>query len=198
MAMYPYDIEIVRGETYDNDIDFSDSSISLEGKTAKSQVRPKLESDVLLAEMTCNVDSETNTIHLNLTSAQTSALQPGTYAYDVFLIGTGFRKCYVGGQFIVRGRSTIVEEEKVTVSGVKTWIDNDNPNRPASITIKLFANYEQVDSKTVTAADNWAWTFENLPKMSGSAVITYTITEDAVTGYTTEVNGYNVTNTITE
>jgi len=108
---YPYDIEIVKGETYDNDIDFEDKTISLEGKTAKSQVRPKFESDELLAEMQCVVNTEENMIHISLSSAQTSALQPGVYVYDVWVIGTGFRKCYIGGKFIVTGRSTVVPED---------------------------------------------------------------------------------------
>ena len=48
----------------------------------------------------------------------------------------------------------------------------------------------------VTAEDNWAWSFENLPKYeNGGTLITYAITEDAVKDYTTEYNGYNVVNT---
>ncbi|MBR6033406.1 MAG: Cna B-type domain-containing protein, partial [Clostridia bacterium] len=89
------------------------------------------------------------------------------------------------------------EIETTSVSGTKTWADDNNRDkvRPASITVNLLANGTKVDSKTVTAADNWAYTFENLPKNENGVAITYTITEDTVTGYTTEVSGYNVTNT---
>ena len=88
------------------------------------------------------------------------------------------------------------ETETTSISGKKTWNDaNDQDGkRPESITINLFANGEKVQSKTVTAADGWKWTFENVDKYAGGKEITYTITEDAVAGYTTTVNGYNVTN----
>ena len=74
------------------------------------------------------------------------------------------------------------------VSGSKTWVDANNQDgkRPTSITINLLADGEKVDSKTVTAADNWSWTFTNLKKYStGTTPIVYTVTEDAVTDYET-------------
>lgn len=45
---------------------------------------------------------------------------------------------------------------------------------------------------------NWNWSFTNLPKYKEGAVgkeIIYTISEDAVENYTTEIDGYNATNT---
>ncbi len=89
--------------------------------------------------------------------------------------------------------------EKTSVSGSKTWNDADNQDgkRPESITINLLADGVKVDSKVVTAADNWAWSFTGLDKYKAGKEIAYTITEDAVDEYTTAVNGYNVTNTHT-
>ena len=89
--------------------------------------------------------------------------------------------------------------EKIEVSGSKTWNDNDNQDgaRPTSIKINLFANGEYAESKTVTAADNWSWKFEDLDKYAGGNEIFYTITEDTVKGYTTDINTYDVTNTHT-
>ncbi|MCC8052050.1 MAG: Cna B-type domain-containing protein, partial [Clostridiales bacterium] len=89
----------------------------------------------------------------------------------------------------------------VSVSGTKTWSDNDNLSgkRPTSITINLLANGEKVDSQVVTAdADgNWNYAFTGLDKYDAdNKLITYTITEDAVAGYTTTIDGYNVTNTL--
>ncbi|SEA25549.1 hypothetical protein SAMN02745687_02291, partial [Lachnospiraceae bacterium NK3A20] len=91
------------------------------------------------------------------------------------------------------------ETETTSISGAKTWDDNDNQDgaRPDSITIRVLANGKEVATKEVTAADNWAWTFKDLPKYENGEAITYTITEDAIEGYTTEVNGYDVTNTHT-
>ncbi len=89
--------------------------------------------------------------------------------------------------------------EVTSVSGSKTWADGNNQDglRPTSITINLLADGVKIDSKTVTAAENWAWSFDNLPVYKNGQKITYTITEEAVTGYTSAVDGYNVTNTHT-
>ena len=84
----------------------------------------------------------------------------------------------------------------VKVSGTKTWNDNNNQDgiRPSSITVNLLANGQQVASKKVSASDNWLYSFDNLAAYANGQKITYTVTEDAVAGYTSTVNGYNVTN----
>ena len=88
--------------------------------------------------------------------------------------------------------------ETMTVSGSKTWNDNGNQDgmRPESITINLLANGTEVDSKSVSANDSWSWSFGNLPVYEAGTEIDYTIEEEVVPGYTTNVNGYNVTNTL--
>ena len=85
----------------------------------------------------------------------------------------------------------------VKVSGAKTWNDNNNQDgiRPSSITVNLLANGQQVASKTVSASDNWQYSFDNLAAYANGQKITYTVTEDAVAGYTSTVDGYNITNT---
>ena len=87
--------------------------------------------------------------------------------------------------------------EKVEVKGSKTWEDAENQDgvRPESITINLFADGTKVESKTITKEDEWKWSFENLDKFANGKEIEYTITEDEIEGYTSEVNGYDVTNT---
>ena len=88
-----------------------------------------------------------------------------------------------------------------SVSGTKTWVDYDNKynSKPESITINLLANGEKVDSKTITPQnDSWTYEFEGLPVYKNGQKITYTISEDTVSGYTSNVTGYNVTNTYTE
>ena len=86
--------------------------------------------------------------------------------------------------------------EKTSVSGTKTWKDNNNQDgiRPSSITVNLLANGRQVASKTVSASDNWQYSFDNLAAYANGQKITYTVTENAVAGYTSTVDGYNVTN----
>lgn len=87
--------------------------------------------------------------------------------------------------------------EKTSVSGTKTWRDNNNQDgiRPSSITVNLLANGQQVASKKVSANDNWQYSFDNLAAYANGQKITYTVTEDAVAGYTSTVDGYNITNT---
>ena len=93
------------------------------------------------------------------------------------------------------------EPEKTEVSGTKTWVDYDNKynSRPESITINLLANGGKVDSKTITPQnDSWTYKFEDLPVYKNGQKITYTISEDTVSGYKSKVTDYNVTNTYTE
>ena len=91
------------------------------------------------------------------------------------------------------------EPEKTKVEGIKTWYDagNQDGKRPASITIRLLADGKEVASKTVTEANGWKWSFTGLAKYKAGNVIAYTITEDAVTDYTTKVTGYDVENSYT-
>ena len=86
---------------------------------------------------------------------------------------------------------------KKTVSGHKSWDDNGDADRirPTSIIVRLFADGEEKDSKTVTAEDGWKWTFSDLPIGEGGRKIEYTIREDEVPGYTATIDGYNITNT---
>ena len=89
--------------------------------------------------------------------------------------------------------------ETTEISGSKTWDDADNQDgkRPSSIIVNLLADGEKVDSKTVTESDKWAWSFTNLDKYKAGKEIEYTVSEEPVEGYTTEVDGYNITNTHT-
>ena len=89
-------------------------------------------------------------------------------------------------------------KEFVTVSGTKTWVDNDNADgkRPASILVKLLRDGEVIDQKTVTEADGWSYSFGELPADDGFTVkYTYTIQEAPVAGYYTRIKGYDITNT---
>ena len=97
---------------------------------------------------------------------------------------------------LVELTNTYVTPETVEVSGTKTWVDKNNQDglRPESIRINLLANGRIVETKEVTAKDNWAWKFTGLDKYAGGKAIEYTISEDAVEGYETKVDGYNVTN----
>lgn len=93
--------------------------------------------------------------------------------------------------------------DAVTVYGQKTWNDRQNADglRPEKIIIHLLADGEELSSVETSEAGEWKWIFANLPRYktaSGTGEqteIVYTISEDPVEGYETELNGYSVINT---
>ena len=96
--------------------------------------------------------------------------------------------------------------EKTFVEGEKTWDDADNQDgkRPTTITVKLYKKVgdkekEEVTTQEVKADDQgkWKYKFDNLPKYEGGKLIKYSVEEKAVDGYTTTINGTNITNKYT-
>lgn len=89
-----------------------------------------------------------------------------------------------------------------SIGGTKTWADEDASERPASIEVILQQNgQDYVDAngdkyiKTVTAADNWTYTFENLPEYDEDGkAYQYSVKEGYVDGYTPEVTGMDIRN----
>ncbi|MBJ8326499.1 Cna B-type domain-containing protein, partial [Streptococcus pacificus] len=105
----------------------------------------------------------------------------------------------------VKGYETTIDGFDVTnthtpsttkVVGKKTWDDADNKDglRPESITVRLYANGKEVKHVVVTAKDKWSYRFENLPEYENGKKIEYSLSEDAVKGYTTVIKGYDITN----
>ena len=94
---------------------------------------------------------------------------------------------------------------KTSVSVKKAWDDKDNQDgkRPSSITVKLLADGQETNQTLVlNVANNWAGSFTNLDTDKGGASIKYTVVEEPVTGYTSEVtgdatSGFIITNTYT-
>ena len=131
-----------------------------------------------------------------------------TYTFtDLPKYANGEEITYTVTEEAVEGYETSVDGFNITnayttetteVKGTKTWNDADDQDgkRPESITVRLLANGEEKDSKTVTADENgnWTYSFENLPKYEAGKEIVYTVTEDAVADYTTEITGYDITN----
>ena len=88
--------------------------------------------------------------------------------------------------------------ETVDVSGKKSWDHGNNTNTPTSVEVQLYANGEKVDGKTQTtnAANNWEYTFKNLPKYEKGEIIKYTVVEKSdFDDYTTTYDGTNIKNT---
>ncbi|MBQ6905979.1 MAG: Cna B-type domain-containing protein, partial [Clostridia bacterium] len=90
--------------------------------------------------------------------------------------------------------------ETIILEGTKIWIDNNNQDgiRPTNIKINVLADGATIRTMIVTESDNWSWKLEELPKYrDGGIEIVYTITENAVDGYETTIDGFNITNTHT-
>ena len=106
------------------------------------------------------------------------------------------------GNDLAISREVINKKEKTSISGQKTWNDNDNHDgkRPSAITINLLANGVKVASKEVKpdAEGNWLYQFDNLDVVDDAGnLIAYTVSEEPVAGYETSVEGTNITNSRT-
>jgi hypothetical protein len=94
--------------------------------------------------------------------------------------------------------------ETIDILGAKHWDDSSDAARvrPATVTIRLYANGVEVSSQKVNETSNpdvWKWWFPNRPKYKDGKEIAYTVSEDAVPNYQTtySVDGdgiYHITN----
>ncbi|MBJ8350448.1 Cna B-type domain-containing protein, partial [Streptococcus zalophi] len=122
--------------------------------------------------------------------------------YTVEEVGTIDGYTTTVGQ-LISGSVTIINKHipnLVSISGTKTWNDADNQDgvRPSEIVVNLLADGQPTgQTMTVNEASNWAYTFTNLPEFKAGQKIVYSVTEEAVPGYTTDINGFDITNTHT-
>ncbi len=77
------------------------------------------------------------------------------------------------------------------------WI---GPKEKESV-IELFSNDKQIDEVTLNASNNWTYVFENLPKYDKNKKINYTIRQEEIKGYESEIignmdEGYEVVNVV--
>ncbi len=88
-------------------------------------------------------------------------------------------------------------EDKVNLTFSKTWVDDNNnadETRPDSITVDLLdSEGTQVDSITVTEADGWSGTFHVAETADEAGRYNYTISEEKVSGYTSESGSWTRT-----
>ena len=133
----------------------------------------------------------------------------GTWAYhfdnlDV-VDDAGNVIAYTVSEEPVEGYETTIEGTNITntrtpevteVAVKKIWDDADNKEglRPEKITVRLLADGQEVAVKEITATDNWQASFTDLPVYKEGKKIAYTITEDPVAGYTSNIDGFTVTN----
>ncbi len=87
-------------------------------------------------------------------------------------------------------------DEKINIPVAKVWDDagNRDNNRPGHVTVHLLADGKQVNQAVLAPATGWTYEFKDLPKYSNGKEIAYTLQEDPVNMYVTEINGYTITN----
>ena len=125
--------------------------------------------------------------------------EPYVWTVDEPDVPVGYTKSISGdavnGFAITNSKSTIVETTAVKVT--KVWVDDDNPERPTSVSVQLYKDGQaHGNAVTLNAANQWTYTWSGLEKDP-----VWTIDEAAVpAGYTKSVTGsaaagYIVTNT---
>lgn len=88
--------------------------------------------------------------------------------------------------------------DKTSVKGKKIWKGDENHKdaRPASITVKLFANGKDTGKTAIASeASGWTYEFTDLDCYKDGQAIEYSVVEVPVKGYTSKVEDFNITNT---
>ena len=82
--------------------------VDMTGWTAKAEIRPEENSDILLADLNAAVTGVEGMVSLALRAEQSAALWDGTYYWDLYTIEpNGEKKYWLYGKFIVKGRVTV-------------------------------------------------------------------------------------------
>ena len=88
-----------------------------------------------------------------------------------------------------------INQEKTSVSGTKTWIDPEGTVHP-DITIVLKRDGVEADRVTLGNGET-TYSFDDLDVYAADGhVYEYTVEENSVEGYTSQVNGYDIVNTV--
>ena len=116
-----------------------------------------------------------------------------------FVITNSRGKLIIEKEFDIKKPEPEPEEEEETTDFEveKVWVgDNDNAdgNRPESITVRLYAGGQEIKVVKLTAKNGWKYHFGELPKFVNGKPIHYSVKEDPVEGYTTEINGFTIYN----
>lgn len=92
--------------------------------------------------------------------------------------------------------------ELIDIPVTKVWNDNDDPERPETITVQLLVDDVESDTAIeLKATDNWQGAFTGLPKYRNGVELVYTVREVIAAGrYDVEISGssdtgFTITNT---
>lgn len=79
----------------------------------------------------------------------------------------------------------------IKIAVQKSWDDGNHPDRPQSVVIRLRANNRDVENSSVTLDSSNLWKHEYIVRRNDSSgqAIQYSVSEDRVMGYQTEISG---------
>lgn len=109
----------------------------------------------------------------------------------------------MGGGIGANGGIDIGKEENTSVAVSKKWVGGNEASRPESVTVQLLSNGVVIDTADLSAANNWAHSFEKLPTTDAEGdPYQYNVEELTVPGYSSRItgdsrNGFVITNTKT-
>ena len=146
---------------------------------------------------------------LSFTDATPNVALKSVMSEDVYNLGRGQTSLTISGNTAERGGGIganggviIGKSENIDIRIKKVW-ENPRIPHPDKVKVNLKNGDTVIDSITLSESDDWKGVFSNLPQCDASgAVISYTVAEDAVDGYSSEVSGdaehgFTVTNTFT-
>lgn len=146
---------------------------------------------------------------LSFTDATPNVALKSVMSEDVYNLGGGQTSLTIsgntaplGGGIGANGGVVIGKSENIDIPIKKVW-ENPRIPHPDKVKVNLKNGKTVIDSIALSESNDWKGVFSNLPQRDASgSVIAYTVAEDAVEGYSSEVSGdaehgFTVTNTST-
>ncbi len=185
----------------------NDATVTVEGSAILTKI-DNLTQKPLAGALFNVVNEQGEIVRENISSndsgqVHTGLLKPGKYSFIEVQAPTGYIIDTTPIDFeVLPSQETTIQLEKankegVSISGTKTWEDNENQaqKRPNSITIQLYQNGKKLNDKKVSESDGWKYTFSSLPKYDNEGnEYEYTLKEVPVDGYQTVQSGNDFTN----
>lgn len=166
------------------DRDVTDGSGCVTFPTKDAVMKPGL---YLIGGKVVTLEGYTYCVSPFIVSAPMEDMEQNVWKYDVTVNPKASREVY---------------HDTVTGKVLKVWDDKGYENkRPQYVTVTLLKNGEAYDTQRITAAGNWEYRWEELPRYDENGnEIKWSVRESAVPGYTVNVtqNGDNfvLTNSI--
>lgn len=88
----------------------------------------------------------------------------------------------------------VLPPEPVSRTVKKVWDDGDSADRPESVTVQLLKDGEKYDEQVLSAANNWAYTWEELEAAADWSVVEIEVPEGYTVSVSLEDTEFTITN----